>query len=193
MQAIKHHPKVATSLLAGVSVSYLVHRVKHCFVHKCALYGRSWQYTLWHMLGGRLNKDSREARLALFKNVVRNNIALVQRMLNDGIDMQDTGILDGNQTTLHEATRLGYSAMAKILIAHGANIDAQNVLGQTPLHIAAMISESPNIQQNRMTIARILIGCNALRHVKDIYGYTPRTLAETCGNSGMVELIDSAR
>ncbi|HML18993.1 MAG TPA: ankyrin repeat domain-containing protein [Candidatus Dependentiae bacterium] len=189
IQTIRHHPKIATSIVAGVCTSYFLHRVKHCFVHKCALYGRSWQYGFWRLLGGRLDKDSREARVAFFKNVARNKVWLVRHMLNDGIDVQDTHILAGEQSALHEATRLGYISMAEILIHNGADIHATNALGQIPLHIAAELSPWPDIQRNRIAIARRLLAQGTLSLYKDKQDRTPLDIARANGNGDMIQLL----
>lgn len=193
IQAIKHHPKIATSIIAGACTSYFLHKVKHCFVHKCALYGRSWQYGFWRLLGGRLNKDSLEARVAFFKNVARNNIWLVRHMINDGIDVQDTHILNGEQSALHEATRLGYSSMATLLINNDADIHTTNALGQTPLHIAAEFNPWPHVQKSRTAIARVLLMQGALSIYRDKQDHTPLDIAQAYGNTDMVQLLGSGQ
>ncbi len=193
IQAIKNHHKIAISIIAGTCTSYFLHRVKHCFINKCAYYGRSWQYTFWHLLGGSLNKDSEEARIAFFRNVASNKVSLVRKMLNDGINVQDTQILNGEQSALHEATRLGYKSMAELLIRYGADLHATNVLGQTPLHIAAEFSPWPHIQKNRTAIARMLLTHGACSLYKDNQEHTPLEIAQTYGNDSMVQLLGSGQ
>ena len=54
---------------------------------------------------------------------------------------------------MHLACRYGRFDMVELLVENGAFIDAQDDMGRTPLHYAAMNSHGD--------IARYLIGCDA--------------------------------
>ncbi|XP_037622212.1 ankyrin repeat domain-containing protein 27 isoform X3 [Sebastes umbrosus] len=77
-------------------------------------------------------------------------------------------------TPLHVAALHGRSALAALLIRHGANVNARTNQSATPLHLA---SQSSHVQ-----VMRFLLECNAKLNKKDHYGNTPLIQACLCGN-----------
>ena len=55
----------------------------------------------------------------------------------------DPNVVANAGTPLHLAAARGDLAMAKLLIEHGAKIDARDTLGRTPLHCAAISGKGP--------------------------------------------------
>ncbi|XP_036962869.1 ankyrin repeat domain-containing protein 27 isoform X1 [Acanthopagrus latus] len=77
-------------------------------------------------------------------------------------------------TPLHVAALHGHSALAALLIRHGANVNARTNQSATPLHLAT--------QNSHIQVVRFLLECNAKLNKKDHYGNTPLIHACLCGN-----------
>ncbi|XP_070828614.1 ankyrin repeat domain-containing protein 27 [Chaetodon trifascialis] len=77
-------------------------------------------------------------------------------------------------TPLHVAALHGRSALAALLIRHGANVNARTDQSATPLHLAS--------QNSHIQVVRFLLECNAKLNKKDHYGNTPLIHACLCGN-----------
>ncbi|TKS73792.1 Ankyrin repeat domain-containing protein 27 VPS9 domain-containing protein [Collichthys lucidus] len=77
-------------------------------------------------------------------------------------------------TPLHVAALHGHSALAALLIRHGANVNARTNQSATPLHLAT--------QNSHVQVVRFLLECNAKLNKKDHYGNTPLIHACLCGN-----------
>ena len=80
--------------------------------------------------------------------------------------------LNGCKKSLHDAVQYCSVSTIEQLIKSGADVNARDNWGQTPLHIAAMIG--------REDAAKLLIANGADIDAKDNYGYTP--LHEATGN-----------
>ncbi|XP_071316548.1 ankyrin repeat domain-containing protein 27 [Trachinotus anak] len=77
-------------------------------------------------------------------------------------------------TPLHVAALHGHSALAALLVRHGANVNARTNQSATPLHLAS--------QNSHIQVVRFLLECNAKLNKKDHYGNTPLINACLCGN-----------
>jgi ankyrin repeat protein len=103
-----------------------------------------------------------------------------------GIDINSKGDQDdllsnisGDQVSpLHVAVAKGDIEKVKVLLAHGASVDAQNKEGQTPLHAA----KDP-------TIAQLLIDHGAKVDAKDKNGNTPLHLTVQRNDAEAVQVI----
>ncbi|HVM63144.1 MAG TPA: ankyrin repeat domain-containing protein [Verrucomicrobiae bacterium] len=71
--------------------------------------------------------------------------------------------------------------IAEILLTHGADPNAKDLINQTPLH-AAVVSGMTDI-------AELLIAHGADVNVRDVAGGTPLRLAETAGNKAIADLL----
>jgi transcription elongation factor Elf1 len=79
----------------------------------------------------------------------------------------------------------GHLAVAKLLIQHGANVNATDKNGETPLHSAAFTNFDGHA-------IRLLIASGANVNAKDHFGRTPLFVAASCTNTEVVEqLLDS--
>ncbi len=80
-----------------------------------------------------------------------------------------------------ELVRKGRAEIAKLLLAHGADVNAQTVFAWTPLHYAA--------SQAHADVAKVLLANGALVGAKDRQGRTPISLAEAAGHDSMIALL----
>ena len=74
-------------------------------------------------------------------------------------------------TALHQAARRGCSSVASALLDHGANIDARDSKGQTPLRRA--------VNCRKLQLVQLLVRLGANPHAKDNRGVTPLDVART--------------
>src|SRR5262245_12605636 len=70
---------------------------------------------------------------------------------------------------LFDAVRKGNIATVKLVIHQGVDVNAQDIYGKTPLHLAATWNEK-NIN---LTMVKLLIKAGADANVKDQFGFTP--------------------
>ena len=95
--------------------------------------------------------------------MVTNNIVQVERMLQHGADPDQTWP-DG-MTGLHVSAQFGYLQMAAVLVGAGADINAIDLLGQTPLFHAVVT--------NNIKLVRFLLDKNANTGISNNIGYSP--------------------
>ena len=82
---------------------------------------------------------------------------------------------------LHTAAEYGNTETVELLIERGANIEATDIWGQTPLMIAALSGNTETVE--------LLLDRGANIEAKDNMGRTPLHLAALCGNTETVELL----
>ena len=108
-----------------------------------------------------------EEEKAFIQAVRMGNIDKVKGILNDK-NPPDTDLIEskGNKDTpLHIAATHGYTEIVRILIEHGADLNAKDWFRSTPLHLAAA--------QNHTAVAVELIKRGADTKAKDFKGRTP--------------------
>jgi ankyrin repeat protein len=158
----------------------------------------------------------------LFNAAYQGNIAEVNTLLAQGANVNAINI-QGGQIPLHEATRGVYSGknyvdVIKTFLAAGANVDAQDMDGQTPLHWAASTvspydskkialmhavweakanlpslylaayQTSPHEKEN-IAIIKTLLNAGANVHITDRYGKTALHLAVRFGCFDKIKLF----
>jgi len=84
------------------------------------------------------------------------------------------------ETPLHMAARRGQSDMVKLLLEHGADIEARNAMRRTPLHEAVGVS---------VEVMEILLDWGAQVNAQDRYQMTPLNIATATGYSLGVALL----
>ncbi len=86
---------------------------------------------------------------------------------------------------LHYAAQLSDERAIKLLIEHGAEIDAKNDRGETPLHLAAFLGNRKNV--------KALIEKGAEVNAKSNNKAVPLHLACLAGRKGTIEELMKAR
>lgn len=126
----------------------------------------------------------------------KDYITLLQNSLIENRELVNIRQEYGNNSALHLATTLKLPETVKILILYGADVNAQNSLQQTPLHIAFtnldrnMLNNTaynPDIQRTTKFNSEITIISTLFTHpninknVSDVTGATAIKLAEDKG------------
>ena len=79
------------------------------------------------------------------------------------------------------------------LIAHGADVDARNLMGSTPLHIFAEDMDSVVWDDGHLSPGLLcmheLVKAGALLDIEDLDGFTPLQLAEQSGNISTIDIL----
>jgi ankyrin repeat protein len=129
------------------------------------------------------------------------NIARVKELLRKNPSLVDARDESGN-TPLHCA--IGYFELGVFeeLLAHNADVNAQDSNGVTPLHIlAAGVPPDPppppksvklttaGLQGIHLKMAELLLAHNADLHARTAWGWTPLETAEKSNTVHMVEFL----
>ena len=138
-------------------------------LHLAATYG--WMPVLETLLAARVDSLSAPVARALWRMVVPSHLEPVH-----------------NQTPLMVAAREGCLDAAKRLLRAGADLDARDSAGSTPLHIAAR----PWWREDAALVS-LLIDAGADRQARDAEGRTPAQVAQAEGHAESARLILSAR
>ncbi len=94
---------------------------------------------------------------------------------------QDPDELHRNKTPLYHASGHGNLKIAQLLIKHGADVNAQCVVGWRPLHIAS--------NNGRLETLRLLVGSGADVNVRNDRDWTPLYLAAKEGNLEAIRVL----
>ena len=90
----------------------------------------------------------------------------------------DTQLLDAQ---LLDAVKAGDQAAVRALIEDGADVNAGEADGTTPLHWAAYSSD--------LKIAELLVAAGAIPTIANRYGVQPLSIAAVGGNAALIELL----
>jgi ankyrin repeat protein len=100
--------------------------------------------------------------------------------------------IDGN-TLLHQAALGSQKEVAALLISKGAEVNAENNKGETPLHIGAggcpPDSDCDAFRQSQFEFAKFLLVHNANVNARDKEGMTPLHVAAVYANKKVTELL----
>lgn len=107
---------------------------------------------------------------------------IVEVLLCSGADSR-VQCKDG-RTPLHIAAFFRKEEAVRSLLAHGANIDAQDLCGNTPLHDVA-----GQVQSDCADLVRFLLSCGANGNIKNNRGQTPQDLAFKKGNHAITRVF----
>ena len=124
-----------------------------------------------------------------------------------GDDIESTN--EEGKTLLHvEVESWGDVESVKLLVSNGANVNARDQNGNTPLHLALHCLhriiyefsedmdyeiETQQMIQEQIGVIRCLVSAWANIHVKDNTGYTPLERAKAIGNTEVLECFCGKR
>lgn len=113
---------------------------------------------------------------------IEGNVEEVRRILEQnaaGVQGRfQTGSLN---SVLHNAVARGHEKVVDVLLSKGANIEATNSEGQTPIFIA--------VQHNFAHLVNLLVDRGADLQAEDNAGNTPLHLAASTGRTKMIKLL----
>lgn len=88
-------------------------------------------------------------------------------------------------TPLHFAAQGQQSAAARVLLEAGAEVDAQDKFGKTPLSVALF-----NVRDGAGDVVRVLLDSGASPDVKNKSGISPRDLAASVANYDLMRFFE---
>jgi serine/threonine protein kinase len=135
--------------------------------------------------GAKVNVADQDGQTPLSLAVARNNVAIAKLLLNAGATVTVPGS-QGEMALWQSAIVYGNVEMLELLLEHGANINAKDNSGITPLHAA--------IQTGNLSITKWLLEHGASINAKNNSGTTPlhyviQQLAMPYDNLGMLKLL----
>ena len=89
-------------------------------------------------------------------------------------------------THLHWACYFGRFELARVLLKHGARTNAENIRGETPLHL---VSRGQNDSQEGVGVVQLLLGRGANVNAQDKGQITPLHLASYYGRLDIVRVL----
>ncbi|MCL4361766.1 ankyrin repeat domain-containing protein [Candidatus Dependentiae bacterium] len=110
-----------------------------------------------------------------------NEVSKLKTLLNQGVDVDERS--SEGYTALMEASLHGYNEIVMLLISGGANVNAKNSSGMTPL-----ILTSKSYENNAKT-AEILINAGASVNERDNAGQNALISALTMGHADLAEYL----
>ncbi|CAH1396891.1 unnamed protein product [Nezara viridula] len=107
----------------------------------------------------------------LIHPIVRGRRRLVEMLLDNGVDVNVVDLM--GTSSLHKAAMESSIDLTYVLMRRGANVNAQDRHGWTPLHIACLFSRNVSLE-----IIQLLLDGGADIEATTEFGFTPLCLAE---------------
>ena len=128
-----------------------------------------------------VNAMDSDGRTVLMEAALRNHIQVVYMLLQFGAD---PNIGDNtNYTALHFAAQEYAVDAVKALLKAGANVDAKDDYGNTPLGKAVYYNDEVG------EVIKLLLDAGADKNLENNYGVSPIGLAKSIGNFDMVQFF----
>ena len=122
----------------------------------------------------------------LFQAIRENDLAAVRAHLDTGADYE---ALDNDLTPLMLAAHLGLHDIARVLIRHGAHVNARNSAGWTALMKAIYNQEQDT---GFPEVVSLLVDSGAEIEIEIGYGIRPLMLAAGYGQAGVIGVLLAA-
>lgn len=161
--------------------------------------------------GADVNAEDEDGTTPLHGACIRNNVPLAKKLLERGADVKAKTLSLGD-TPLHWCRSL---AMAELMVGHGASVEAENTMGDTPMDSAAQQSEADCVKyylqhggnirnQNAfgrtplhnavrivgdIAVVKILLNAGAELEARDHDGRTPLALSAGLYHVDCLELL----
>ncbi|XP_062974587.1 ankyrin repeat domain-containing protein 66 [Elgaria multicarinata webbii] len=121
----------------------------------------------------------------LHEAVALGDYDIVDNILKRGLCDPNCKDMDwGDRTPLHWAAAKGHSKTVKLLVEHGARLCLRTEAGWTPAHFGA--------ESGRLGVLKTLHTLHAPIDAADLYGDTPRRIAEIYGHKDCVKFLEMA-
>ena len=91
----------------------------------------------------------------------------------------------GGHTALHFAAQGQHAETAQVLLSLGADVDARDRFGKTPLSMALL-----NVRDREGEVIRVLLASGADPDLENNYGISPRGLAQIVDNYDLRRFLD---
>jgi len=124
-----------------------------------------------------LKPDEKSLELLLAKAVQKKSIPVVQFLLKHDVNLK----ADIEGLSLHVAARNGVNKIAKLLVDHGANIDAVNAEGKTALMLA--------VKAGHVRMVEYLLSVGANIEITDANGLTALRMAKANYAENIINLL----
>ena len=131
-------------------------------------------------------KTEAVAPMVLYWAVSGGIHAGVRLLLQYGADIE--ALCEG-KTPIHGAVKAMNNKALTLLLEHGANIEARDTLGNTPLHRLLLEPLSTRLDDLKVKVARILLHHNADVHAANHNGDSPLSLAEKLNSHCLASLL----
>ena len=111
----------------------------------------------------------------LFEAIRRRSDEELKRLLSSGGVDVNAAHKDTGRTALHWAAELARADKATLLLTHGADVDARDNEGRTPLHVAAgdRVGDAKASHPTTKELVTLLIKHKAAVNARDNDGWTP--------------------
>jgi ankyrin len=130
---------------------------------------------------------------ALWDAAHDGDLAAAKQLVESGANVNERSPGRGGATALHAAAAFGYVETAAYLLSKGADVNARDGSGNTPLHDAACypskVRPSKDSESRRNHVASMLIEHGADVRATAENNLTPLHLAAGEGNVWLVELL----
>ena len=167
--------------------------------------------------GANVNLGNIAHQTVLYNAVGLDNVQAVEVLLRNGAEVNGKEDTE-KRVPLHEAALYGDIHIIKLLVEHDADINAQDIGGNTPLHLAIsngeingteiLVKMGANIAtvnkqgqtplhmasfHNQIEIVAFLLKQHAIINTKDNKGQTPLDIAVSQGNQEIIKLLREYR
>jgi ankyrin repeat protein len=175
LAALNHHQEAAQLLIeygAVINPDIAIMLVNHKLVKQYLDLGLD--------PNSKIQKGSNKGETCFLTAITTKNIAIVELLLSYGARINEKNEAT-NVFPLHRASAIGCLDICRLLIAHGADINAQGSFGQTPLHSA--------VQYGRTDVVKLLVMHGANINVQNESKSTPLFAATYRQSLDIVECL----
>jgi len=116
--------------------------------------------------------------IAITTAIIEGDLEQVKALLKQNPKLVNEHEKEFGETLVHTAARWGHKDVVDLLLTHGAEVNAQNKVGITPLFIAA--------NEGHENVVKLLLAHGAEINIKTVGG---RTLLHVAAGRGLTEVV----